>query len=298
MKSASAYLPSHTQPREAVRDAYRHCERIAKEHYENFPVASRLLPAGVRPHIAAIYAFARGADDIADEGSLVPRERLQRLEDWQRKLDDCFDGVAQDPVFVALAESAARANLPKQPFDDLLTAFRMDVTTTRYRTFHDLLHYCKHSANPVGRLVLAVFGNATARTMSLSDSICTALQLTNFWQDVRIDMVKGRIYIPLEDLERFGYTESDLLERTADRRLEDVIRFQVERTKAFFAEGSPLLREAVPPLRLELRLTWNGGNAILTRIEKAGYDVLSHRPSLSPVDKLTILARTLAHRDR
>ncbi len=296
MKWAGVYPPSQARPRGVVRDAYRHCERIAREHYENFPVASALLPAAVRPHIAAIYAFARGADDLADEGTLAPQERLRRLDDWQRKLDECFAGSARDPVFIALAESAASAKLPRQPFDDLLTAFRMDVTTSRYRTFEDLLQYCNHSANPIGRLVLAVFGNATARTVSLSDSICTALQLTNFWQDVRMDLAKGRIYIPLEDLERFGYTENDLLKGIADRRLKDLMRFQVERTRALFMEGAPLLTEAVPPLRLELRLTWIAGQVILARITKAGYDVLSYRPSLSTFDKLTILVRTLAHR--
>lgn len=266
---------------------------MARNHYENFPVASLLIPGEKRPYIYAIYAFARAADDFADEGSLTPAERLQKLDAWEEKLNFCFEGYADDPVFIALSETATRLQLSKQPFVDLLTAFRMDVTTTRFATFHDLLYYCKHSANPVGRLVLQVFGDATERTVTLSDHICTALQLTNFWQDVAVDWAKGRLYIPLEDCERFGYFESDFATSKFDERFQRLMRFEIDRTRELFVQGKPLCREASRPLRLELKLTWHGGMVILDKIERKNFDVLSRRPALTVGDKLTIVLKSL-----
>jgi squalene synthase HpnC len=279
-----------------VREAFAFCERMARAHYENFPVASRFLRADRRPFVWSVYAFARTADDFADEGDLSPAERLKKIDEWERKLDDCVAGRADDPVFIALAETIRRTEIPRKPLADLLNAFRMDVTTHRYQTFGDLLGYCECSANPIGRLVLWIFGNATERTLALSDNICTALQLTNFWQDISVDWRKNRIYIPLEDFPRFGYTESDLEQRVGDNRFSNLVRFQVERTRQLLDAGAPLVHEAIRPLRFELALTVNGGRAMLRKVEKASTSVLTVRPSLSLGDKVSILFSSMFRR--
>lgn len=279
--------------RASVQRSFAYCEEVARNHYENFPVASLLLPKEKRPYIAAIYAFARAADDFADEGSLTQAERLRKLDDWQEQLDSCFEGYADNPVFVALAETASRLELSKQPFADLITAFRMDVTTTRFATFGSLLEYCRCSANPVGRLVLEVFGNATERNVMHSDFICTALQLANFWQDVSVDWAKGRLYVPLEDCERFGYVEEDFAGRTFDERFRQLMQFEVGRTRELFVRGKALCSEVSGPLRFELTLTWRGGMAILDKIEQRNFDVLSYRPALTIGDKASIAVKSL-----
>ncbi len=277
--------------RKSVADSYRYCEQLARRHYENFPVASWLLPRSLRPAVAAIYAFARTADDFADEGTRLPHERLSTLDEWQRNLDRCTEEEVDHPVFIALADVLAQHPIPKQLLADLLTAFRMDVTTQRYATFNDVLHYCRHSANPVGRIVLHLFGDYREDSGELSDKICTALQLTNFWQDVRLDAQKGRIYIPLEDMHRFGYTERELLKGTINEQFRELLRFQVSRTREFFQAGAALVRTAVPQLRFELRLTWLGGMRILKKIEDAGFDVMTTRPTLRAVDKVSLLLK-------
>ena len=278
-------------PQDSVEQAFAYCEGVTRNHYENFPVASRFIPLHLRPHVYSIYAFARTADDFADEASLTPSERLHKLDEWGQSLDECFAGRAQSPVFIALAETTRRLNIPKKPFQDLLTAFRIDVRQNRFETFQDLLRYCEFSANPVGRLVLHVFGAVSDRNVLLSDKICTALQLANFWQDVLIDWQKGRIYIPLEDFDRFGYTEGDLSRQVANENFRDMIKFQVDRTRSLFREGEPLLHEAPPKLRFELRLTLLGGLTILRKIENAGYDVLAVRPTISALDKAVIIGK-------
>jgi squalene synthase HpnC len=283
--------------RASIEAAFAHCERIARVHYENFPVASLFIGRAYRPHIASIYAFARTADDFADESTMEPEVRLRRLDEWEEKLDRCFEGDADDPVFIALAETVRRCALPKKALADLLTAFRMDVVTNRYETFEALLGYCRYSANPVGRLVLAVFHDASDRTGELADKICTALQLTNFWQDVSLDVARGRLYIPLEDLDRFGYTEQDLGRRVVNDRFRNLMRFEVERTARMFEEGRPLLAGIVKDLRYELTLTWLGGRAVLKKIDAAGYDVLAARPAISTAGKAVILLRALFRRD-
>jgi phytoene synthase len=279
-----------------IRKAFRYCEAIARRHYENFPVASLFLPRAKRPFVAAVYAFARAADDFADEGDLPPAERLGCLDDWEAKLDACYRGSASDPVFIALAETVRRHGIPQQLLRDLLTAFRMDVTTTRYRTYRELLQYCSCSANPIGRLVLYLFKEADERTLPLSDALCTALQLTNFWQDVAVDLRKGRVYLPLEDLDRFGYTEEDLFALKADTRFASLIHFQVERTRQLFDVGKPLAEIASKRLRFELRLTIAGGVAILDRIRRGNYDVLTLRPALTVPEKVFLLVKTAFHR--
>jgi len=280
-----------------IREAFRYCEAIARRHYENFPVASVFLPRAKRPFVAAIYAFARAADDFADEGDLPPAERLRRLDGWEAKLDACYRGSASDPVFIALAETVHRHAIPQQPLHDLLAAFRMDVTTKRYRTYRDLLQYCSCSANPIGRLILYLFEEASERTIPLSDALCTALQLTNFWQDVAVDLRKGRVYLPLEDLDRFGYTEEDLFAFKADTRFASLIRFQVERTRQLFDAGKPLAEIASNRLRFELRLTLAGGIAILDRIRRGNYDVLTRRPALTVPERAFVLVKTAFRRN-
>ncbi len=277
----------------SIEDAFRYCEELAHRHYENFPVASFFLPRSIRPAVAAIYAFARTADDIADEGTLSESERLAALDDWQRRLDQCGEGTTDHPIFLALGTVLAKHAVPRHLLSDLLTAFRMDVTIRRYATFDDLLTYCRHSANPVGRIVLHLFGDRTERSMDLSDNICTALQLTNFWQDVQLDARKGRIYLPLEDLSRFGYTEHELFAGITNDRFRELIRFQLHRTRELFKAGEALLSTTVPALRFELRLTWQGGMRILEKIERSGFDVFEARPVLRTADKAAILLKAI-----
>jgi len=277
----------------STEEAFAFCERLARTHYENFPVASLFIPRALRPHVAAIYAFARIADDVADEDSLKPEERLRRLDEWRKKLDECVAGRSDHPVFVALGETIRRYRVPHTLLADLLTAFRMDVTTTRYPTLGDLLYYCRHSANPVGRLVLHLFGAASEESLGYSDKICTALQLANFWQDVSLDWQKGRLYIPLEDLDRFGYSEDDFAKKLMDERFRSLMRHEVERTREMFREGAPLIALVPRELRTELRLTWLGGQRILHKIEERDYDVLSSRPALSTADKVRLVARAI-----
>lgn len=277
--------------------SYRYCLELVRRHYENFPVASFFIPKHLRPAVAVIYAFARTADDFADEGTRMPEERLRALDEWERKLDACDQGTVDHPVFIALADVLSSFHIPKQLLSDLLTAFRMDVTTNRYETFDDLLNYCKHSANPVGRTVLHIFDDMSERKALLSDNVCTALQLTNFWQDVRSDAERGRIYLPLEDMRRFGYTEHELLSATMNPQFAELLRYQVERTRRLFALGRPLIDEVVPQLRFEMKLTWSGGMRILDKIERSGFDVLRRRPVLGLKDKLTLAVRAMLPTD-
>jgi squalene synthase HpnC len=274
-----------------VRAAYNYCETVARAHYENFPVASLMLPKKKRPFVAAIYAYARAADDIADEGGRSPEERLRQLDAWEASLDACYRGTAEHPVFVALADTVRRHRIPRKPLSDLLTAFRMDITQSRFPAFDSLLRYCTCSANPIGQLVLYIFGDANPQTIPLSDAICTALQLTNFWQDVSVDWQKGRLYLPLEDLERFGYTERALAEHVVDDRFRNLMRIQVERTRRLFEAGAPLRELSDPGLRRELRITVAGGLQLLKKIEGQNYDVLTRRPALSGLEKATLFLK-------
>lgn len=280
-------MPMHSP--DTIRAAFAHCEQMVRTHYENFPVASLLLPKRQRPYVAAIYAFARTADDFADEGALSREERLARLDDWNHRLEACFRGDAEDLIFIALAETAARTGIPQEPLSALLHAFRMDVTTNRYATFQDLLQYCQYSANPVGQLVLHLFDQARPEAIALSDSICTGLQLANFWQDVSVDWKKGRLYLPLEDLKHFGYTEGQIAEGVLDDRFRALMEFQVSRTRKYLLAGMSLPGMVGLRLRSELALTIRGGLGILKRIEAAGYDVLHRRPALQTADKARIV---------
>ncbi len=276
-----------------VPQALQFCEKLARSHYENFPVASFLTPREKRPYVYAIYSFARIADDFADEPGLSTAERIDGLSDWEEQLVGAYRGQAHHPVFIALREAVDRFEIPAELFQALLRAFRSDVTVNRYETFDDVLDYCSNSANPVGRLVLLLYNYRSETMMELSDSICTALQLTNFWQDVSVDIKKDRVYIPLEDLREFGYSEEELFQRQHTQAFKDLMCYQVDRTRELFRDGRPLLQEVGKDLRLELRLTWNGGMRILKKIERSDYNVLANRPTLSLFDKASLLISSL-----
>lgn len=277
-----------------IRAAYAHCRRLAARHYENFPVASLLLPRRLRDPVAAIYAFARGADDLADEGQADPDTRLRRLRAWEEHLDAAARGEpSDDPVFVALGDSIRRFDLPVPLFHDLLSAFRQDVVKTRYAGFAELVDYCRRSANPVGRLLLHLYGRTDERSLGHSDAVCTALQLINFWQDVAVDARKGRIYIPQEDLARFRVREADILAGHATPQLQGVMRFEAERTRKLLQAGAPLGRMLTGRPGFNLRLTILGGAAILEALHKNGYDVLHKRPVIRGTAWFTFFRRAL-----
>ena len=329
--------------------AYRYCQWIVAHHYENFPVGSWLIPRSQRPHVAAVYAFARSADDFSDE-AIYRGRGLELLEQWRAALwagvsatgpvagagswaaapgldppirrHPAPPGAEGHPIFVALADTIRRCDLPVQLLDDLLTAFRMDVTKSRYANWEELSEYCRYSANPVGRLVLRIFGISDPEDARLSDCICTGLQLANHWQDLSVDFLqKDRLYIPQDLMREFGVTEADLkqlrmiqpvtlrfskgdrnpfiLRQAQDERLSVLSRFQalmkelVRRARQQFDQGEPLLGRCSGRLRLELKLTVLGGRAILDRIEQVGYDVFRRRPVLSVVEKCRLLTHAL-----
>lgn len=263
------------------------------DHYENFPVASLLLPRRLRPAVEAIYRFARSADDIADEGIAAPAERLAALDRYGAQLRRLEAGQSTgEPLFDTLGEAITRHALPFAPFHDLLSAFAQDVVKPRYASYAELMDYCTRSANPVGRLMLHLFDAADPSNLRDSDAICTALQLINFWQDVRIDLAKGRIYLPQEDLARFGVNEGDIaMERANLPAWRFLMRFEVERAQAMLESGAPLATRLPGRIGWELRLVVQGGARILARIADAGYDVFHHRPTLGPFDWLHMLRR-------
>jgi squalene synthase HpnC len=282
-----------SDPDTRVRAAYAECRRRARRHYENFPVASYLVPRDKRDALAAIYAFARFADDLADEPGV--EGRLEALADWREKLRASYARPpqrAEHLVFIALRDAIERFHLSQEHFESLLRAFEQDVRVNRRPDFASLLAYCTCSANPVGRLVLELFGHREPELLALSDEICTALQLTNFWQDVAVDLARDRIYLPLDDLRRFHYTLDDLRAGRVDERWRALLALEIARTRERFARGRPLPEKVVPELRRQLRLTWLGGMTILARIESAGYDVFRRRPALGWRDFLRLYFRS------
>ena len=278
--------------------AYAACARDCRSHYENFPVASLLLPRRMRPHVAALYAFARAADDFADEGERTVEERLRLLDLWRGRLLDAVSGatstVQRSPgpgepahtqeIFLALGVTVRRLQLPPALLEDLLTAFRQDVTVGRYATWPALFDYCRRSANPIGRLVLRIGGYASDELDRWSDAICTALQLTNFWQDVGSDYARGRIYLPLEEMRAHHAEEGGLAERRLTPEWRNAIAAAVARTRALFDDGLPLCDRLRGRLRYEIRATWLGGTRILDRLEAGSFDALSHRPTITATD--------------
>ncbi len=271
------------------------------DHYENFPVASWLCPRRLRRPVVAIYGFARTADDLADEGATTPAQRLSALAAFRSDLEACFtdrpDSGRWPFVFIPLRAAVRDFSLPHGPLGDLLTAFEQDVAKSRdgagYGTRAELLDYCRRSADPVGRLLLHLYGITDAAARMQSDAVCTALQLINFWQDVGVDSAKGRIYIPLDDLARFGVDEAQIGRGVADRHWRALMQFEVERARSLMHAGAPLARRLPGRVGWELRLVIQGGLRILERIEQADYDVFRRRPSLGKADWLTMLGRAL-----
>jgi phytoene synthase len=288
--------PSARPP--GLGESYAACEKVARDHYENFPVASRLLPRRIRPHVAAIYAFARAADDYADEARYEGEDRIALLDDWQARLRACAGDRSENPVFVALGHTITKHSLPLRPFEDLLAAFRMDVTRNSYETFDEVLEYCRCSANPVGRLVLLLFGYRERRLHELSDRICTALQLTNFWQDLSIDLEKGRCYIPRDEMRSFGVSDGDLEARHVTPGFRELMQFQVRRTRGLFDEGEALPGFLRGRLRAEIRLTIAGGRRILGKIDRARGDVFSRRPKLGKADWARLIVAVVGSRGK
>lgn len=267
----------------AVAEAYAWCGRLARSHYENFTIASWLMPRAMRPHMHAIYAYARVADDFADE-----EHDLAKLEQWERELEQAYSGVPHHPVFVALADTVRRFDLPRQPFLDLLTAFRADVNFQGFETMAELLEYCRCSANPVGRLVLYLFGYRDPGRQALSDQVCSGLQLANFWQDIAIDLGKGRIYLPRQDLARLGYSPEQLRAGIVNEAFVALMRHEIEVARDLLAAGGALARLVDGRLRRDVLMFAGGGMAILRAIEAAGYDVFKHRPALARADYLRV----------
>lgn len=267
---------------------------MSVDHYENFPVASILLPARLRPAVEVIYAFARSADDLADEGDAAPDERLAALAAYEQQLDQIAAGTTPDTaLFRKLAQVISAYQLPLQPFRDLLSAFKQDVVTTRYADFSNLLDYCRRSANPVGTLMLHLYGAANAENLRASDDICSALQLINFWQDVAIDWQKERIYLPLEDLQAFNIAEQQIAQQKVDAAWRQLMQFEVERARAMLLAGAPLALRLPGRIGWELRLVVQGGLRILECLETSGYDMFRHRPKLGKSDWLLLLLRAI-----
>jgi squalene synthase HpnC len=284
--------PEYAIPEEAATQAesQAYCRRLARTHYENFSVATWFLPVRLRQDFFNVYAYCRISDDLGDEVGDA-RASLSLLDQWEAELEACYAGNPRHPVFVALAETVRKCEIPKQTFVDLLTAFRQDQRVSRYPTFQDVLGYCRYSANPVGHLVLYVCGYRDAERQAFSDFTCTALQLANFWQDVSPDYANGRIYLPLEDLRRFGVTDDDIAAQRNTSAFCDMMRFEVDRARDWFRRGLPLVEKVDRELALDIELFSRGGQETLNAIEAQGYNVLGRRPAISKTRKLTLVAR-------
>jgi squalene synthase HpnC len=274
-------------------EARAYCQRLAESHYENFHVASWFLPKALRPHFHSIYAYCRISDDLGDEVG-DRGVALAMLDLWGRELDECYAGRARHPVFVALSETIRACSIPKEPFADLLTAFRQDQTVTRFASMQEVLGYCRYSANPVGRLVLYACGEVSEENFKLSDATCSALQLANFWQDVRSDFeMRDRIYLPQDDMRRFGVSDETIAAGVATAEFRALLRHEVDYARSMFEEGLPLIAKVNRDLALDLDLFSRGGLEILRAIERRDYDVLSARPAISKSTKLGLALRAV-----
>ena len=280
--SAPPRLSRRKRTGSEIEAAYAWCRGYARAHDENFTVVSWFLPGRLRPHFYAVYAFCRWTDDLGDEAS---GDRLQLLDAWEQELRDCCSGRRERPLFVALGRTIERFDIPQELFLRLIEANRMDQRLTRFPTYADLLRYCDHSATPVGRMVLHLLGCHDEARQELSDSTCIALQLANFWQDVSVDLTRGRVYLPLEDMQRFGCGEDQLAGGEADDAFRRLMRFEVERARGLFAAGRALENLVDRGARTDVRLFRLGGEAVLDAIAAAGYDVLSARPRVSRAKK-------------
>src|SRR5271166_3618859 len=274
----------------SLEQAQQYCRRLARTHYENFSVATWFLPNRLRQDFFNVYAYCRISDDLGDEVGDTTAS-LALLDEWQKELDACYQGTPRHPVFVALAETVKKFEVPKHEFSDLLIAFRQDQTVTRFAAFDDVLAYCRFSANPVGHLVLYLCGYRDAERRQLSDYTCTALQLANFWQDVSVDYAKGRIYLPLEDLCRYAVSEEDLAQNRNTPAFCEMMKFEVERAREWFGRGLPLVQKVDKELAVDIKLFSRGGQEILKAIERQGFAVLGRRPVISKPRKLALVGR-------
>ncbi len=304
-------------PSISLNEAFRYCERLAGSHYENFTVGSLLIPKPLRKHVYAIYSYCRWVDDLGDEppeslsaslaeAGWTPQKgqpsiqgldhagRMRLLDWWEEELQACYAGVPTHPALVALQDTIRTFSIPKDPFLKLIEANRMEQRSDRYATYDDLLFYCDHSANPVGRLFLYLFGYNDQHRQRLSDFTCTALQLANFWQDVACDYRIGRIYFPLEDLDKFNYTEADLSQDVVNQDFRNLMAFEVARAEDLFKRGLPLVDTLKGNARVDVALFTAGGAAVLDAIKKQSYDVLSRRPALSRTKKARLFLSTWA----
>jgi squalene synthase HpnC len=299
----TSFLTVQYRPAMSTADAFAWCKKLATSTYENFTVVSWFLPKELRADMYAVYAFCRTTDNLGDE---APGDRLAMLDEWEADLQRAFvvgahacpepgrrGSAPAHPAHIALAEVARRRNLPIDPFERLIEANRRDQRASRYETYGDLLEYCNYSAMPVGRMVLGVWGYTDEERGKLSDATCTALQLANFWQDVRRDYAKSRIYLPVEDIERFGVSEEQIAEGRADASFKRLLKFECDRASALFGEGEKLLPLVRRDLRLDLELFSAGGKQVLKAIERRGYDVLSKRPEIGNVAKMRLMAKAL-----
>lgn len=279
----------------SLEEAQRYCRELAESHYENFHVASWFLPKRLRPHFHSIYAYCRISDDLGDEVA-DHAQAIALLDLWREELDACYQGEARHPVFVALRETIRICDIPKQPFADLLTAFRQDQFVSRYATIEDVLGYCRYSANPVGRLVLYACGYRDDERFALSDETCSALQLANFWQDVHEDYLRGRIYLPQDAMVAAGVDEATIAGRVATPAFRALMQQQVSYARDMFTRGAKLIGMVDRELAVDLDLFTRGGLEILRAIEARGYDVLSARPTISKQRKAMLLMHALAGR--
>ena len=279
----------------SIEESFAYCERLAKTHYENFSVATWFLPSHLKQHFYNVYAYCRISDDLGDEVGNA-EQSIALLDAWEEELNACYAGAPRHPVFIALRETILEFEIPKHEFSDLLVAFRRDQTITRFPAFDDVVDYCKYSANPVGHLVLYLGGYSDPERQQLSDFTCTALQLANFWQDVSVDYGKGRIYLPIEDMQRFGVSESDFAERRFTPAFRELIKFEVERARDWFDLGLPLITKVRPDLALDIELFSRGGQEILNAIEAQDYNVLKSRPAISKPKKLLLVLRAAARK--
>ena len=277
-----------TQPVKNLEVAFKACTQAAVSHYENFPVGSKWIRADIRPHIHAVYAFARTADDFADE-TPYEGQRLECLAVWRQKLQAAYQGKFEDPIFAALAETIRVHQPPMEWLDQLIQAFEQDVVQSRHSNFQSIIDYSKRSANPVGRLVLWLHGVRDEKLFEKSDYICTALQLANFWQDVAVDLKKDRVYLPQEDIAAFGYTEKELFAHTYNEAFKKLLAHEVNKTWELFRKGRSLCDDVESRLQKELRLVYAGGTTILRKLETTGYDPFNRRPKLGMFDKVAML---------
>jgi hydroxysqualene synthase len=276
----------------SLENAYLYCKKIATEHYENFPVGSLFFPKGKRKYIYCIYSFARMADDIADSDKLSEIEKINGLNELDRKLDSIERGKdVEDEIFIALKDTMKSLDIPVQEFKDLLTAFKQDAIKQRYQEFKELLKYSKYSANPIGHLVLYVSGIKDERLFNLSDNICTALQLANFWQDVSLDAKIGRVYIPFEEMQKNNYNYELLFEGIENNNFITLMKSLVDETRIIFRNGKELENYLSGRLKCEFRTIYRGGMSILKQIESINYKVLTKRVKINKFDKFKLLLK-------